>query len=101
MPIAKGMIDMATTYTPTRATQEMRGHSYEELLFARGLGRSVQEFAQIVKGEKKGQNAREFIEQMIKEAEELKIEPSCRTPTRMRGNRTDTASFTPSPLSAN
>jgi ribosomal protein L17 len=61
-------------YKPVRATQEMRGHSYAELCFARNLEGSVQEFAQIIKGEKEGRNAREFIEQMIKEAEELKNE---------------------------
>jgi hypothetical protein len=62
---------MATTYKPVRATQEMRGHSYEELCFARDLGRSVEEFAQTVKGERNGKNAREFFAQLAKEVEEM------------------------------
>jgi hypothetical protein len=59
-------------YKPVRATQEMRGHSYAELRFARNLEGSVQEFAQIIKGEKKGRNAREFFTQLAKEVEEMK-----------------------------
>jgi hypothetical protein len=65
---------MATVYSPTVAKAEFAGHTFDEIRFAKNLENSVRGFAQILKGEKKGHNARNFIDKMIKEAAELKNE---------------------------
>ena len=61
---------MLMIYKPVIAKAEFTGHPFDEVRSAKGLEQSVKEFVQILKGEKKGTNAREFFTQLAKEAEE-------------------------------
>lgn len=62
---------MGAIYKPVVAKEEFAGHTFEEIRFAQGLRDSVKEFAQILKGEKQGTNAREFFTRLAKEAEKM------------------------------
>jgi hypothetical protein len=63
---------MAYAYKPTIANAEFAGHTFEEIRFAKNLEQSVIRFAEILRDERKGRSAMEFIEKMVIEAEELK-----------------------------
>jgi len=67
---------VAAIYKPVVAKAEFVGHTFEEIRLARSIEQSIQRFAQILRGERGGHNAMDFIDRMILEAEDLKKDES-------------------------
>jgi len=63
---------MEAVYKPVIAKAEFIGHTFDEIRLARGIEQSIQRFGEILRGEKKGRKAMEFIDKMIIESEELR-----------------------------
>jgi hypothetical protein len=57
-------------HRPTTAAQEMRGHTLEEIYFAKELKSSVDDFFKTVSGEKKWRSAKESMLELMGDAEE-------------------------------
>jgi len=56
---------MTTAYKPIIAKAEFAGHTFEEIRFAQELRLSIKEFSQIIKGERKGTNAKEAMAKLM------------------------------------
>lgn len=65
---------METKYKPVVATQEMSGFTIDELRFVQGLGGAIKGFARILNGERPKESTQDFLERLVKEADEMKAE---------------------------